>query len=64
VKTLLNGAHPWVIFPEGQMIKDKKVVDIHGEFNVYNDGHRRPPHTGAAISCAPARSSTATNWNA
>lgn len=49
VKTLLNGAHPWIIFPEGQMIKDKKVLNYKGEFEVYNDGHRRPPHTGAAV---------------
>jgi hypothetical protein len=31
------------------MIKDKKVVDHNGEFQVYNDGKRRPPHTGAAV---------------
>lgn len=49
VKTLLNGAHPWVIFPEGAMIKDKKVVDHRGEFEVYSNGTRRPPHTGAAV---------------
>lgn len=49
VKTLLNGAHPWMIFPEGAMIKDKKVLNYRGEFEVYNDGRRRPPHTGAAV---------------
>lgn len=49
VKTLLNGAHPWIIFPEGAMIKDKKVVDHNGEFEVFSAGGRRPPHTGAAV---------------
>lgn len=47
VRSLLKGDHPWVIFPEGQMIKDKKVVDPAGVFSVYNRGKRRPPHRGA-----------------
>ncbi len=49
VHSLLTGEHPWMIFPEGAMIKDKKVVDPEGEFSVYNSGIRRPPHTGAAV---------------
>lgn len=49
VRSLLAGEHPWLIFPEGAMIKDKKVVDHHGEFKIYNDGKRRPPHKGAAV---------------
>ncbi|MBI2425272.1 MAG: alpha/beta fold hydrolase [Candidatus Hydrogenedentes bacterium] len=49
IHSLLKGQHPWMIFPEGAMIKDKKVVDHRGEFQVYNDGQRRPPHTGAAV---------------
>jgi esterase/lipase/1-acyl-sn-glycerol-3-phosphate acyltransferase len=48
VKSLLTGAHPWIIFPEGRMVKDKKVINIEGEFEVYSDEGRRPPHTGAA----------------
>ena len=48
VSSLLKGDHPWVIFPEGQMIKDKKVVDPAGVFSVFNRGGRRPPHRGAA----------------
>lgn len=46
--SLLKGDHPWVIFPEGQMIKDKKVIDPAGMFSVFNSGGRRPPHRGAA----------------
>ncbi len=49
VRSLLRGDHPWVIFPEGQMIKDKKVLDPAGAFNVYNRGGRRPPHKGAGL---------------
>ncbi|MDK1021099.1 MAG: alpha/beta hydrolase [Candidatus Hydrogenedentes bacterium] len=48
VRSLLKGDHPWIIFPEGQMIKDKKVVDPAGVFSVFNRGGRRPPHRGAA----------------
>ncbi|GMU92913.1 MAG: hypothetical protein AMXMBFR4_19710 [Candidatus Hydrogenedentota bacterium] len=49
VNSLLTGEHPWIIFPEGAMIKDKKVVDRTGTFAVYSKGERRPPHTGAAV---------------
>lgn len=49
VSSLLKGDHPWIIFPEGQMIKDKKVVDPAGVFSVYHRGTRRAPHKGAAI---------------
>ncbi len=49
VHSLLKGDHPWMIFPEGGMIKDKKVIDHKGEFAVYNNGQRRPPHKGAAV---------------
>ncbi len=49
VHALLNGEHPWMIFPEGAMIKDKKVVDPSGQFSIFSGGKRRPPHTGAAV---------------
>lgn len=49
VHSLLTGEHPWMIFPEGAMIKDKKVVDHMGQFSIYSNGKRRPPHTGAAV---------------
>ncbi len=44
---LLTGNMNVIIFPEGQMIKDKKLVE-KGKYLVYNTGIRRPPHTGAA----------------
>ena len=47
IRTLLTGETSWIIFPEGRMIKDKKLVE-KGKFMVYSAGGRRPPHTGAA----------------
>jgi len=48
IRSLLKGDHPWLIFPEGAMIKDKKVI-AHGRFLIHGEhGARRPPHTGAA----------------
>ena len=47
IKTLLTGEMPAVIFPEGQMLKDKKIIE-KGRYMVYNAGIRRPPHTGSA----------------
>jgi esterase/lipase len=44
---LLTGSTSVIIYPEGQMIKDKKIIE-KGKFLVYNTGMRRPPHTGAA----------------
>ena len=49
INSLLRGDNPWLIFPEGQMIKDKKVIDAPGVYSVYNRGKRRPPHRGAAV---------------
>lgn len=49
IHSLLKGDHPWMIFPEGSMVKDKKVIDHKGEFAVYHNGLRRPPHKGAAV---------------
>ena len=48
IRSLLIGDHPWLIFPEGSMIKDKKIIES-GKFLIYSTtGTRRPPHTGAA----------------
>ncbi|HOP63218.1 MAG TPA: alpha/beta hydrolase [Spirochaetota bacterium] len=45
--SLLTGNMSVIIYPEGQMIKDKKIVE-KGKLLVYNTGIRRPPHSGAA----------------
>lgn len=48
IGSLLKGDMPCMVFPEGQMIKDKKLME-RGKFMIYNMGIRRPPHTGSAI---------------
>jgi esterase/lipase/1-acyl-sn-glycerol-3-phosphate acyltransferase len=47
INALLTDSHPVIIFPEGQIIKDKKIIE-KGKYLVYNAGLRRPPHSGAA----------------
>lgn len=46
-----------VIFPEGSMIKDKKVLDPHGRLQIYarSQKTRRPPHTGSAVTALKAQ---------
>lgn len=47
INALLTDSYPVIIFPEGQIIKDKKIIE-KGKYLVYNAGIRRPPHSGAA----------------
>ncbi len=47
VKTLLTGEAHWVIFPEGRMVKSKKIIE-KGRYMIFFAGGKRPPHTGAA----------------
>lgn len=48
VKTLLTGEANWIIFPEGRMVKNKKILE-KGRFMISYAGGKHPPHTGAAI---------------
>lgn len=47
IKTLLTGEANWIIFPEGSMIKTKKIMH-GGRYMVTNPHGVREPHTGAA----------------
>ena len=47
VKTLLTGEAAWMVYPEGRMVKSKKIVD-KGRFIVSYAGGKHSPHTGAA----------------
>ena len=47
IKNLLSGAADWIIFPEGSMIKTKKIVQ-EGRYMVADAEGMREPHTGAA----------------
>lgn len=47
VRSLLTGEAAWIIFPEGRMVKSKKIVE-KGRFMICYAGGKRPPHTGAA----------------
>jgi esterase/lipase/1-acyl-sn-glycerol-3-phosphate acyltransferase len=48
VKSLLAGEAGWIIFPEGRMVKSKKIVE-KGRYMISYAGGKHPPHTGAAI---------------
>ena len=47
VKSLLTGEATWIIFPEGRMVKNKKIIE-KGRFLISHAHGKRPPHTGAA----------------
>ena len=48
IRELMTGAHSWVIYPEGGLVKTKKTVD--GRHLRLDMPHREgPPHTGAAV---------------
>ncbi len=47
VKSLLTGEANWIIFPEGSMVKTKKIMD-GGKFMIAGPKGMHEPHTGAA----------------
>ncbi len=48
LKTLLSRDSHWIIFPEGMMVKNKKLVR-QDQFSLTEKGEVKRPHTGAAI---------------
>jgi esterase/lipase/1-acyl-sn-glycerol-3-phosphate acyltransferase len=47
VRSLLTGEAAWIIYPEGRMVKSKKIVE-KGRYMISYAGGKHPPHTGAA----------------
>ncbi len=47
VRSLLTAEACWIIFPEGRMVKSKKIVE-KGRYMISYAGGKHPPHTGAA----------------
>lgn len=47
IKGLLTGSENWIIFPEGRMVKTKKIIG-DGKFLVSHAQGKHEPHTGAA----------------
>lgn len=47
IRGLLTGSENWIIFPEGRMVKTKKIMG-GGSFLISHEGGQHKPHTGAA----------------
>lgn len=54
IRALLTGDYHAIIFPEGQMVKDKKIIE-KGKYFVYNMGIRgRPTAAPPSSPCKPS----------
>ncbi|WP_022668659.1 alpha/beta fold hydrolase [Desulfospira joergensenii] len=49
LKTLLPGDGQWIIFPEGMLVKNKKLIKKN-QFYLKDDIHVSRPHTGPAVA--------------
>jgi len=49
VEDLLSGKSDWVIYPEGYMVKNKRITFDEGEFCTHSPEYEGPIHTGAAV---------------
>jgi alpha-beta hydrolase superfamily lysophospholipase/1-acyl-sn-glycerol-3-phosphate acyltransferase len=48
VEDLMTGAHDWLIYPEGGMVKDKRLWQA-GRYELAIPDRKGPPHSGAAV---------------
>jgi len=49
VEDLLSGKDDWVIYPEGYMVKNKRITFDMGEFCTHSPEYEGSIHTGAAV---------------
>lgn len=49
MEELLSGEGDWVIYPEGYMVKNKRITFDNGAFCTHSPDHEGPIHTGAAV---------------
>ncbi len=55
MEDLLSGKDDWVIYPEGYMVKNKKISFDNGEFCTHSPEYEGPIHTGAAVMALKAK---------
>ena len=55
VEDLLSGKSDWVIYPEGYMVKNKRITFDEGEFCTHSPKYEGPIHTGAAVMALKAK---------
>ncbi len=55
VEDLLSGSADWVIYPEGYMVKNKRITFNYGEFFTHSPEYEGAVHTGAAVMALKAR---------
>lgn len=55
VEDLLSGNDDWVIYPEGYMVKNKRITFTDGEFCTHSPAYEGPIHTGSAVLALETR---------
>ena len=55
IEDLLKGTSDWIIYPEGYMVKNKRISFDNGEFCTHSPLREGPIHTGAAVMALKAR---------
>jgi esterase/lipase/1-acyl-sn-glycerol-3-phosphate acyltransferase len=47
--SMLSGSADWIIYPEGNMVKNKQIIFKQGEFHIHTKSYKGHVHTGAAV---------------
>ncbi len=55
IEDLLKGISDWVIYPEGYMVKNKRITFDNNEFCTHSPLREGPIHTGAAVMALKTR---------